>query len=59
VEISIYNLYGQLVKSLPQGNLSSGNYQAKISLSGISAGMYHYALLVNGERTDTKKMVVN
>ncbi|MCL2289979.1 MAG: T9SS type A sorting domain-containing protein [Bacteroidetes bacterium] len=59
VEIVIYNISGQLVKSLPQGNLTEGNYQTKISLVGMPVGMYHYALFVNGERTDAKKMIVN
>ena len=59
VEIAIYNIAGQLVKSLPQGNLTEGNYQTKISLVGMPVGMYHYALFVNGERTDVKKMIVN
>jgi len=58
VEIQIYNAMGQLVKSFPQGNLKQGNYKAKISLSGVPAGLYHYTLLVNGERSDAKKVVV-
>jgi len=50
---------GQLVKSLSQGTLKQGSYQAKISLAGVPVGLYHYTLLVNGERADAKKMVVN
>jgi len=59
VEIKIYNISGQLLQALPQGTLGQGTHQAKVSLSSLSAGMYHYALFVNGERVDTKKMVVN
>jgi len=59
VEIQIYNAMGQLVKTLPQGTLKRGTYQAKISLAGVPAGVYHYTLLINGERTDGKKVVVN
>jgi hypothetical protein len=58
-EIVIYNLTGQIVKSLPQGILPEGGYQAKVSVTGLAVGMYHYALFVNGERVDAKKMVVN
>jgi len=59
VEIRIYNISGQLLQALPQGTLGQGSYQATVSLAGLSAGMYHYALFVNGERVDAKKMVVN
>jgi tetratricopeptide (TPR) repeat protein len=59
VEIRIYNLTGQLIKNLPQGTLAEGKHQTKITVSGMSVGMYHYALFVNGERVDAKKLVVN
>ena len=59
VEIQIYNTMGQLVKSFPQGTLKQGNYRAKISFAGVPAGVYHYTLLVNGERTDAKRVVVS
>jgi len=57
-EIHIYNALGQIVKSVVQKNSVAGNYQAKISFSGVPAGLYHYTLWVNGERTDTKRVVV-
>jgi tetratricopeptide (TPR) repeat protein len=59
VDVFIYNTMGQLVKSLPQGTLAEGKYQAKITVSNMPAGMYHYALFVNGEMVDSKKMIVN
>jgi subtilisin family serine protease len=59
VEINIYNLTGQLVKKMPQGTRQQGTYQATISVSGTPIGMYHYLLLINGERVDAKKLVVN
>ena len=58
VEIKVFNAMGQLVKSFPQGTLKQGNYQAKITLSDLPAGLYHYTLLVNGEKTDARKLVV-
>jgi serine protease AprX len=58
VEIHIFNAMGQLLKSLPQGTLVEGKYHTTISLAGMPAGMYHYALHVNGERVDAKKMAV-
>ena len=59
VEIRIHNSLGQQIKALPQGTLTAGKYQTTVSLTGVPAGMYYYALYVNGERTDAKKLVVN
>ncbi|MDR0207191.1 MAG: C25 family cysteine peptidase [Bacteroidales bacterium] len=59
VEIQFFNSMGQLVKSLPQGNLSKGDYRATISVVEMPVGVYHYTLVVIGERVDSKKMVVN
>ena len=59
VEIQVFNNIGQMVKSLPQGNLTKGNYKATISVAGLPVGVYHYTLVVNGERVDGKKVVVN
>jgi len=58
-EIHIYNISGQLLKILPQGKLKTGYYQTRINVLGLPIGMYHYSLLINGEREDTKKMIVN
>ena len=62
VEINIYNLSGQLVKSLSQGTQKEGKYQTTVSLVELvelPVGIYYYTLLVNGERVDAKKLVVN
>jgi len=59
VEIQLFNSVGQMVKSLPQGKLSKGNYKTTISVVGLPVGVYHYTLVVNGERVDGKKVVVN
>jgi len=59
VDIQIYNSMGQLVKSISIGTSVEGNHQVKISLLGVPAGLYHYTLLVNGEKTDARKLVVN
>jgi hypothetical protein len=57
-EIRIYNVLGQLMQILPLGTHKQGSYQTVISLTGIPAGLYHYALYVNGERTDARKMII-
>ena len=59
VEIRIYNTMGQLLQSSSQGIMQPGVYQTKINVSGLPVGLYHYSLLINGEQTDAKKMIVN
>jgi len=59
IEIRIYNNMGQIVKNLPLGTQIEGNYQTKVTLSDLSMGIYHYVLFLNGERVDSKKLVVN
>jgi len=59
VEIFIYNSLGQLVLQIPQGTQTEGAYQATVSLINMPKGIYHYALFVDGERVDTKKIIIN
>ncbi|MCL2511018.1 MAG: C25 family cysteine peptidase [Bacteroidales bacterium] len=59
VELRVYNQLGQLLQLLPQGTKKEGTYRIEISLAGLPAGMYYYSLLINGERADAKKMIVN
>ena len=59
VELRIYNTLGQLLQALPKGTKKAGNYRTEISLTALPAGVYHYALFINGEKADAKKMMVN
>ena len=59
VEIFIYNSIGQLVMQIPQGTQTEGAYQANVALTNMPKGIYYYALFVDGERVDTKKLIVN
>jgi hypothetical protein len=47
-----------ILQTLPLGARKQGNYQVEVSLANLPAGLHHYTLKVNGERTDTKKMAV-
>lgn len=61
VEVNIYNLKGQLVKSLYSGTASSKNLDWNcIDENGekLQAGMYLYSLFVNGELTETKRLIL-
>ena len=59
VEIFIYNSIGQLVLQIPKGTQAEGTRQANVSLTNMPKGIYHYALYINGERIDTKKLIIN
>lgn len=52
--ITIYNLSGQLVKTIGLREKGNGN----ITLTGLQSGSYLYQLNVNGKRIDSKKMLI-
>ena len=62
VSLKIYNIAGQLVKTLVDGSLSAGAHQVRwdaTSNSGqrVASGVYLYALQ-HGERRQTRKMML-
>jgi tetratricopeptide (TPR) repeat protein len=59
IEIQIYNILGQQVQTIPFGIKKAGIFETEISLKTIPAGMYEYALFIDGIRIDAKKMIVN
>jgi Chaperone of endosialidase len=54
--IELWGANGQLVKSF--GSLGTGNGQLMVAAGSLQAGSYTYVLLVNGERIDSKQMVI-
>lgn len=61
VEVNIYNLKGQLVESLYSGIATSKNLDWNcIDENGekLQSGMYFYSLFVNGELTETKRLIL-
>ena len=57
VKLKIYNSYGQLVKTLFDGEKKSGLHSVFFSADEFNSGIYFYQLDVNGE-TRNKKMVL-
>ena len=55
-EIHIINNFGQLLKSMKMDKVESDNVQ--ISLDNIPNGFYQVLIQVNGQKTITKKLVV-
>ena len=63
VELSIYNIKGQLVKKLVNSSMNAGEHNIvwngkDASDRTVSSGLYFYKLKVNGKTIDTKKMML-
>jgi flagellar hook assembly protein FlgD len=57
VQLNIYNLNGQLVKTLVNQQMAPGSYKATFDGANLSSGIYYYKLTVDG-RVFTKKMML-
>ena len=62
VSLDVYNIVGEKVMTVVNGNLEAGNYDYTIDGSKLSSGIYVYRLVVAGENganfTATKKMTL-
>ena len=54
-KLSVYNLNGQLIKSI---TLTSGINNVNIAANNLAAGEYSYSLVADGQTADTKKMTI-
>ena len=54
IRLDIYNLYGQHIRTLYQGEKPAGLHQFRWNANGLSSGIYYFYLVVDG-RTYTKK----
>ncbi len=54
VEISVYNMMGEMVQSNKLGSLMSGSHSTAIDASGLANGMYHVNVTVGGQTTSKK-----
>jgi hypothetical protein len=57
VELTIYDILGQKVKTLVSKNQQAGYYQVEWDASGFASGVYYYQIRA-GEFWDLKKMVL-
>ena len=53
--ICIFDMQGKMLKKLP---VSSDNDSVTINSYELGLGMFLYSLVVNGQETDTKKMII-
>ncbi|MFC2170574.1 CARDB domain-containing protein [Calditrichota bacterium] len=57
VKLTVYNVTGQRVMTLVDGDMTAGYYHATFDARDMATGIYYYAIEVNGFR-DLKKMVM-
>ncbi|HEY3296056.1 MAG TPA: T9SS type A sorting domain-containing protein, partial [bacterium] len=58
VSLKVYNLMGQEVASLVNGNLSSGRHIVSFDAASLSSGVYLYRLNVNGFVAEKKMLLM-
>jgi hypothetical protein len=58
VSMNVYDVTGKKVASQNEGMQTAGAHVIKFNADNLSAGVYYYALTVNGTATSTMKMVV-
>ncbi len=57
LKINIYNMLGELVKTLSEGIYEAGYYNVNFDATGLSSGTYIYRL-ESKNFTETKKMIL-
>jgi len=58
VDIKIYDMKGSEIKNIYSRYESAGTHETPFDASSLTSGVYFYSILVNGTRTDTKKMML-
>lgn len=58
VKMAIYNIKGELVEQLINRDMTAGNHSINFDGSSLNSGVYYYSLFINGEKVDTKSMVL-
>ena len=57
VVVEVFNMLGQKVITLMDKNMKAGSYELEFNSSGLSSGVYFYAIQA-GEFKDVKKMIM-
>jgi hypothetical protein len=57
VKLEVYNLIGQKVAEVVNGNMNAGVHQVNFDAEGLSSGVYVYKL-TTPEFTSSKKLVI-
>jgi hypothetical protein len=58
ITLKVYNILGKEIMILVNKKQSPGTYEVKFNGSNFSSGIYFYTLFVDGNRIDSKKMLM-
>jgi hypothetical protein len=58
VEIRIHDQVGKEIQRIPVKSAKEGSNTVELNMQGLPSGIYYYSLIVNGNQTDAKKMMV-
>jgi hypothetical protein len=56
--INIYDSWGRMNQQIPVDEISDGVHKTIVNTSNLSPGVYEYSLTVNGQLSDSKRMIV-
>ena len=58
VKLSVFNMNGQIVKELVNGNVSAGNHSINFNASDLNSGIYFYTLETGSTKLSKKMLFV-
>ncbi|HXK49783.1 MAG TPA: T9SS type A sorting domain-containing protein, partial [Clostridiales bacterium] len=58
VELNVYNLNGQFLRSLLNGKQSRGKHEIDLNAEDLTSGLYIYTLKVDGKVVQSRKMML-
>ncbi len=58
VSIKVYDILGNEVRTIVNGNMSAGRYTISFDASQLASGVYFYSLFSDGIKMDSKKMLL-
>ncbi len=58
IKLIVYDIAGREIIKLVDREQNAGTYKVDWNASGYSSGVYFYTLTVNGNKTDTRKMIL-
>jgi hypothetical protein len=58
VTLKVFDILGREIETLINEKQNTGTYEIKFNGSKLASGMYFYSLFINGNRFDTKKLIL-
>ncbi|HEY3252158.1 MAG TPA: YCF48-related protein [Ignavibacteria bacterium] len=58
ITIKLFDVTGREIKTLINSQLAPGNYKIDFDASSLSGGVYFYTMLANGNKIDSRKMIL-